>query len=714
MIVRGTTTALVREQERLKAQKKGTKTPSPQRREQYMRLRLGIMTACLLVLFGFVLHRFYDLQLKDEMLSARAQRQVAGTVTLGAGGENHLDGHRGYIYDRNGFELAISVEVPSLFAHPRQIKAADKPAIAARLAEILNVREADLLAQLERDVSFLWLARKITPAQGERIAALKLPGIGLKRESKRYYPGQEIAGQILGFAGLDNVGLAGIESAWDKTLRGGQIALKGLRDARGNMLLTLETPMLNELEGASVVLTIDQHIQRVTETALERAVAEFGAKGAMAVVMDPDSGELLALASYPRFNPNRFQDYTADDWRNRAVLDVFEPGSVTKPLLYALALEAGVLTPHEPIDAERGRMEVSNGIYINDTHTVPNMDAEGTVVHSSNIGSYKIAKRLGKERFYQGLLAFGFGQATGVGVPGESGGILRPPKRWYEIDFANIAFGQGMSTSPLQLAVAFSVIANGGELVRPMLFREVRDRQGNVVESWQPEVRHRVVSEKTAAQTRQALEKVVTEGTALRAWVDGYRVGGKTGTPQKAKNGRYVNKWMANFVGMAPIEDPDLVVVVMVDEPRKSHLGGMVAAPVFAEIVSQVLPYRGVYPSEVYRGETAKLPTLSAATSVPSLALTTATPAEDEEVALVATASEPLREGMVRVPDFAGKTLREALEEAASSGVIIEAHDTGFVAEQWPTPGTQIEAGSTVQLTLARRYRQTHLGLEHE
>ena len=565
-------------------------------RKRWVWIRMGLIVLFILGLFAAVLNRMYELQVEDpDKLEEKAQKQVSGKVTYGAGGENHLDGHRGYILDRNGYELAVSVEVSSVYAHPRQIE--DKEEAARLLGRALQVDAAEVLAQLERDSAFVWVKRKVSPEKGEKVRALKLLGVGLKRESKRYYPGQDLAGHIIGFAGIDNVGLGGVEAAFDEQLRGGIIELQGLRDARGEMLLTMETPKLNELEGSSVSLTIDHYIQRVTETAIERTARESKAKQAFGLVMDPHTGEILAMAQYPRFNPNRFKDYELKEMALRPVIDVYEPGSVVKPMLYAMALDQGLITPETPLDAEKGAIEI--GEYtINDTHRVKDLTAEKMVIESSNIGAYKVAQLLGKEAFYQKLLDFGFGSKTGIGVPGESAGIVWPPKTWAEVTFANIAFGQGLSVSPLQLAVATSALANDGILVKPLLYKEVHNRQGEVVKKWESEQRRRVIGPEAAQQTLLAMEKVVLEGTGKQAWIEGYRVGGKTGTPQKAdpRTKSYGNKWMANFIGVAPIDRPDLVIVIMVDEPRTSHLGGVVAAPAFAEIASQVLPYRGVYP----------------------------------------------------------------------------------------------------------------------
>jgi cell division protein FtsI (penicillin-binding protein 3) len=657
-----------------------------------MQLRIALVTLGLLVLFGFVMHRMYSLQIEDEELEARGERQLSGSIKVGAGGENHLDGHRGFILDRNGKELAISVEVASIYAHPKQLTEPDKT--IELLSELLELSPETLRSKLESNASFVWLARKVNPAIGDRVRELRIPGLGVKRESKRYYPAQDLAGPIIGFSGMDNTGLDGLEATLDSQLRGSTIELKGMRDARGHILLHLDSPRLNHLGGNNVVLSLDERIQRIAESAIERSAVEFRAKSAIAVVMDPHSGDLLALATYPRFNPNRFAESNEEDRKNRAVLDAYEPGSVFKPFVYALALDQKLITPRSLIGQDGGSITIGKHT-ISDTHTIRDLSAELMVVESSNVGAYKIVKMLGRESFYDGLQRFGFGQRTGIGLPGETAGILWKPQRWSEIQFSNIAFGQGVSVSPLQLAVAYSALANGGELLTPRLIKAIRDPDGKVVVSFEKQVRNRVISEQAAEQTLLALEKVVTEGTGKRAWVEGYRVGGKTGTAQKVdpRTRAYTNKWMANFVGVAPIDNPEIVVAVLVDEPRNSHFGGVVAAPAFAEIVAQTLPLRSVFPSKVYEGESAQFPTQF----VDSL------PQDGQDSASYHATAE----GLVMVPSFSGMSLNEALALAQNLGLVLQPSAAGFVIEQYPAAGTQVEKDAIVELLLATNYRQS-------
>lgn len=670
--------------------------------ERWQRLRLLGIAFLILAIFMAIAWRVHTLQAEETHLQTRAERQSTGQMTLGAGGENELDGHRGYIYDRHGYELAISVETPSIFVHPKQIE--DREEAALQLSRALDMDISELRQKLMSNSNFVWIARKLSPDKGARAKAIQMRGMGSKRESKRYYPGQELAGQILGFVGLDNVGLEGIESAYDKYLRGSVMRIKGVRDARGRIILTTDSPRLNELEGGSIVLTLDQYIQKATENALERTASFYNAKAAVAVVLDVKTGEVLAMANWPRFNPNRFKDYPKDDMRNRAVLDAYEPGSLMKVFTYAAAIDSGKAQPDDTISQERNKLKIG-GHTISDTHTIPNLTAERAVIESSNIGAYSLAQRVGREGFYNYLLAFGFGQRSGINIAGESAGILWKPNRWAEIMFANIAFGHGISTSPIQLASAVAAIGNDGMLMQPWLVREIRDHDGKLLFEGKAIEKRQVVKAKSAKIVRQAMERVTTEGTGMRAWVGGYRVGGKTGTAQKVdpKTRSYGNRYMANFMGLAPIDKPNIAVIVLVDEPKQKHSGGIVAAPVFAEIVTQVLPYRGVYPENVLDGslnpfEMMRLQIPSTAETLPFH--------EPAEPALTRLhlMREPCQD-KIEVPNFKGLSSLAALELATEHCLELELRQTGYVVTQWPTAGSSAAPHSRVELSLEGRYK---------
>jgi cell division protein FtsI (penicillin-binding protein 3) len=705
---------------------------------RWMKLRIGVLILALIALFGVVLNHIYDIQVRDgAMLQAKADDQVERVVKLHS--------HRGSILDRHGKALASSIEVPSIYIHPKQLTNPDQA--AQDLAAILGLPPDEVLEKARSGKSFVWLARKVTLAQGEAVRELKLRGVGIEYESKRYFPQQDLAGHIVGFVGMDNEGLAGLEAAFDSKLRGGSTEIRAMRDARGQMLMMMEPPTLNAQEGQSVVLTLDQNIQRITEIALERAVKDHNAKGAVGIVMDVHTGEVLAMAQWPRFNPNRYKDYQAADWRNRAIQDAYEPGSIFKPFLYAAALSAGVITPNQRIDIGDGSFTI--GEYtIKDTHYVANMTAELSVIESSNVASYKIAKALGREAFYEALKSLTFGHKTGINLPGENAGLMWHHTRWPEITFANIAFGQGISVSPMQLAVALSALGNGGDVMRPLLIKEIRDRNGNVVERHDPEVMQHVFTKAAIEQANRAMLKVVTEGTGSLAMVESYPVGGKTGTPEKInpRTRRYTKThWMGNFIGLAPMDNPRIAVVVLVDEPNPVRLGGKVAAPAFSEIVSQTLPYMGVYPAPVYQGDAFRVPTIEqlpeeAAPPAAAVAAVDDGAATDDGLSLdadpeagdldadpeagdldpdldpIALAALPEGTGdiatdTVTVPDLRQLSLRDAMRHARAAGLNLDARDTGFVAEQWPAPGEPAPRDSAIQVTLAPRYRAPIVGL---
>jgi len=670
------------------------------RKDRGARWRLLVIGVLFVGLYAVIGVHIYRLQTQEMHLRERAERQSTGRITLGAGGENHLDGHRGYIYDRHGYELAISVETPSIFIHPHQIE--DKSSAAIALSQALQIDLEEVRQKLASNSPFVWLERKTTPEKGAAAKALHIRGVGTKRESKRYYPGQELAGQIIGFVGLDNVGLEGLESTYDQYLRGGVLRIQGVRDARGRVILTTDSPRLNALEGGSITLTLDQYIQKVTENALERAARQHDAKAAMAIVMDPRTGEILAMANWPRFNPNRFRDYHKDNMRNRTVLDAYEPGSTMKVFTYAAAIDAKRVRPGDPISQERGKLRIGSAT-ISDTYTIPDMTAEMVVSQSSNIGAYHLAQKLGRDGFHDYLKKFGFGQRTGINIAGESAGILTEPRRWAEIQFANIAFGHGISVSPIQMAAAVSAIANDGKRMQPWLIREIRDHNGNIILQNGPVEREQVVSPATAATVRQAMERVTTEGTGMRAWVAGYRVGGKTGTAQKVdpRTRAYGNKYMGNFVGIAPIHNPDIVVVVLIDEPKRGHTGGLVAAPVFSEIVTQVLPYRGVFPESVMSGKLDPFE-LQALSNLPSHN-PLQTRGELEETAH--WNGQPICHHDIQVPDFIGLSSSAALRLATQFCLVIDLQGYGFVSSQWPERGTLATPNSRIELALQPRYQ---------
>lgn len=544
----------------------------------------------LLVMFGIISLRVFCLQIvQSDELKSLVRGQYQTSVTLAP--------WRGTIYDRNGSELAVSVEVESLYARPRLID--NHRVVAERLAPILGVPPREIENLLQSPKPFVWLQRKLSPSQAEAIRELKIEGIDFLKESQRFYPNMELAGQVIGFAGLDTQGLEGIEREYDRILRGTPRKIYVDRDARGGRVFVEGIQNPDQTQGYDVVLTIDKNIQYIVERELEAAVAMGQAKGGVAVVMDPFTGDVLAAATVPRFNPNRYADFPPDTWRNRTVTDVFEPGSTFKSFLVAAALEERVVRPNDQFFCENGAYRIANKV-IHDVHAYGWLDVASIIKHSSNIGASKIGQQLGREQLYKYVKRFGFTQPTGIQFPGEQPGFIPGLSSCSEHTQSTISFGHSITVTPLQLVTAYSAIANGGLLMRPNLVKRIVDATGMTVQEIAPLVRCRVVSEETAATMRSILQQVVAPGgTGTRAAVPGFAVAGKTGTSQKLDQGEYSrSKVVASFAGFVPADDPRITVLVMIDEPQKMKYGGEIAAPAFSKMAQAILNYLNIAPRQ--------------------------------------------------------------------------------------------------------------------
>jgi len=502
-----------------------------------------------------------------------------------------LEPLRGVIYDSNLKPQTLNLPADSLFATPNTIKDANKEAIIRLLPKILNISPEYLRERLSRNKSFIWIARKITADQVEAIRKLNLKGLGFIRETKRSYPNTYLASQIIGFAGMDNTGLEGIELYLNKYLKGDPGWAIFLRDARQKKL-DIWDKMVSPRDGYDVVLTIDQVIQYIAERELDKAFKKHNAKGASIVVMDPHTGRILALANRPTYDLNRPNNISKDQTRNRAICDLFEPGSVFKIVTASAALEEKRLT-------EEDRIFCENGVYRIGPHLLHDHTSHGwltfreVIEQSSNIGTTKIAQMLGPDIVYKYARSFGFGSKLGIDLPGEISGLLKEPKNWSKISIAAIPIGQEVGVTALQLASYISVIANGGQLMRPYILEEIRNKQGEAIKINSPVMIRKVISTDTAARVTKMLTGVVEEGTGKMAQVSGFTAAGKTGTAQKLEpNGRYShNKFFASFVGFAPAEDPLVAIVVCLDEPHPNYYGGVVAAPVFSNVATDSIRY---------------------------------------------------------------------------------------------------------------------------
>lgn len=567
--------------------------------KKFLNLRILIVLAVFSVMFTVIGYRAVQLQVfESDWLASKAQRQYDRVITS--------TGKRGIIYDTNMNILASSVSVTSVALRPQQMSKDDKPAYAVQLAEALDMDYSAVLKRLTQDNGFVWLKRKIGPRQAEAMRALQLKGVELIQEYDRFYPNKSIAAQTVGFTSIDGKGIEGIEFYCDAFLTPNPDSSRVIRDAHGNILRAI-TPDMDPnnvgVTGHSVVLTLDKNIQYIAEEILAETVEKFKAKSAMAIVMEPNTGAILAMAQAPVFNPNNLQDADRAAWRNRNVADRFEAGSVMKIFSVATALETGLVTPSTKYYCENGAYAVGNKI-VRDTKKLGTLTVQEIVKVSSNIGVIKMSEEIGKDSMYAGLKNFGFGEKTGIECPGETGGYLPPPNKWSRMDLAAISFGHGMSVTPLQIAAGASAIANGGMLMKPYLVKAVIDESGQVVKEFKPVIRQRAISAKTAATMCMILQTVTEKGgTGVSAAIQGYTVGGKTGTAHKAENGSYGSKYIASFVGFAPVENPAVVVLVMVDEPSTAYYAATVAAPAFNKIMQKTLYYMHVAPKYDFNGD---------------------------------------------------------------------------------------------------------------
>jgi cell division protein FtsI (penicillin-binding protein 3) len=657
----------------------------PTVRDRRVRLRL-MLVALSVCLWGVVIVvRLVQLQvLGREPFERQAARQSERTI--------NLDPRRGPILDRNGRPLAVSVDAESIYAVPQEIHEPDKTAAAlARTLGLDGAARRELVALLQRNRAFVWVRRKVDPRVTREVRDLQLDGIGFLTETRRYYPKRELAAQVLGYVGLDNTGMSGIEYAFEDLIRGRAAKVSVRIDARRRPMETTERP---STDGHTVVLTIDEAIQYAAEKEIERAVAETGSVSGLAVVMDPRTGEVLAMAGRPTFNPNRFNAYPSARWRNRAVADAYEPGSVFKVFTAAAALQEKVVDPDETVDCGDGSIEIA-GMRVNDHAVFHQLTFRDVIAHSSDIGMIRIAQRLGRENFNRYIRDFGFGAATGVELPGESSGLLRPPSRWSALSLASLSFGQEVGVTALQLTAAMAAVANGGYLMKPVILKQIEDASGRVVKTARPVAVRRVVEPDTVDVLTDLLKGVVKRGTGWRAAVTGYTVAGKTGTAQKIDATGHYNMvdHVASFLGFVPAARPALVILVSLDTPRGEHNeGGDVAAPVFARIAEQVLAHLAVPPEDpdralrmvAYRPDASAVP---AAYHAPRPTPAPAVPVEPS-----------------RMPDLRGLSAREAATLAARQGLIVELKGSGRVVAQTPAPGTELEATITMTcvLTLSR------------
>ncbi|HWZ84233.1 MAG TPA: penicillin-binding transpeptidase domain-containing protein [Terriglobales bacterium] len=711
------------------------------------KFRLYILTGILCLWLVAICFRLVYLQVfRYGDFEQRAQHQQQRSFDLSP--------KRGIIFDRAGHELAMSIQVDSAFAVPTEI-----PDLANTISLIARITKDDprvLLADCKSRKTFCWVARKADAEVIERIKGMNLQGIHFQKEAKRFYPKRELAAQMLGYVGTDDQGLSGLERQFNSDLQGKPGKLMISVDARKRWFSSVEK---QPEPGNNVVLTVDQNIQYIAERELETAMAETKAVAGTVIVQNPHTGEILALANRPTFNPNLRKEITTEALKDRAVSDVYEPGSAFKIVTISAGLEEKVTHPDELFDCRAGAI-VINGLRIRDSKQHGVLSVSDIIAESSNVGAIKVALRLGDDRLYKYIRAFGFGQQTGIELPGETRGITKPVNRWSKVSIGAISMGQEIGISPLQLIGLVSTIANDGVWVAPRIVAgTVEPQNAPQTISFQTAEGRRVISSLTAAQMRQMLQGVVLHGTGRKAILEGYSSAGKTGTGQEVDPRTHTyskTRYNASFAGFAPVNDPKISVAVILDSPVGLHQGGQVSAPVFQRVTQQVLEYLHV-PHDVEIPPNRQLllarrnapdkdldesspDHLGSSLDVAEVSDTPVVPAQSKSATIAAqvvpaalTQREPsttstilpspsakldevpepklptsgtvvldVEEGGIAVPSFLGKSVRSAVEAAQDVGLDLDAVGSGTAREQSPAPGAKVAAGSRVMVKFGR------------
>ena len=708
--------------------------------------RLYILSAVLFLWVAAVLGRLVVLQVvKYEFFLNLASRQRGRVI--------EVEPRRGTIYDRNGTELAMSIDVDSVFAVPSEIP--DQETTAQILSTVLHTDPQELLARLRSQKNFAWMKRKVDAETSDRVRELNLRGIYFRKEPKRFYPKRELAAQAVGYVGTDDEGLGGLELVYDDDLRGipGKETISV--DARRKWYGRVER---QPDPGQNLVLTIDGTIQHIAEKELELAMQDTKAAAGTVVVQNPHTGEILALANRPTFNPNVFNSVPKEALKNRAVSDVYEPGSVFKTVTYSAAIEQGAVKPQDMVDCQGGAITIF-GMTIHDAHKMGVMTIAEAYAHSSDVAAVKTGMKLGDRRFDEYIRSYGFGSPTGIELPGESRGLKKPVNRWSKVSIGAMAMGQEIGVTAVQVVSMVSTIANDGVYTPPRIVAgQLPPNAGPAPVVFHPPQQHRVISTMTAAQMKKMMESVVLDGTARRAVLDGYTVAGKTGTAQKVdpNTGAYSKtKYVASFVGFAPVNNPAITIAVILDSAQGLHQGGQVSAPVFKRIAEQVLEYQHV-PHDIEPKNQQRLTLLASAknddaaeegsdrlgaplvsesfdapnsansnqssangpntTQAPAAKIVdaslrmsappdaSATSTDAPSASNGATSAPMAANGTIVlnvdsgivVPSFMGKSLRSAVEAAQQSGLEINVLGSGVARQQSPPPGSHLLAGQKV------------------
>lgn len=691
-------------------------------------IKKRIITLFLLFIIGFLglgARIFYVQFFRGPDLTDKAEKNRMRDVPVAA--------KRGIIYDRNMQELAISVSVDSVYACPVEVRAGGREKETAhKLAGLLDLDEEKLLKRITRTSSYEWVKRQIEPGQAKAIRDMELPGIRLAEESKRQYPNGTLAAHVLGISGVDNTGLEGIDNYYDSLVGGknGRIVIE--KDAANRPIPEATHRYIPPVEGANLVLTIDQTIQYITERELDKAFKDRHAKGGAAIVMDPNTGEILALASRPTFNPNHYDQYPAANRRDFAINDAYEPGSTMKIVTSAIAMEEGVVNSQSKFFCPGYKKVGKETIRCAQGKAHGSQTFANIVENSCNVGFVEVGLALGVDRYYNHIGDFGFGQRTGIDLPGEAAGILVPKSRCKQIDLGTMAMGQANAVTTIQLASAVSAVANGGKLIKPHLVKQVIDSNGKIIKTFKPEVERRVISENTAKQLSLILEGEVIRGTGTNAKVEGYTVGGKTGTAQKIKPGGGYSTvdYISSFIGFGPVNNPKLLCIFVIDSPKGyPYFGSWVAAPPFSAIMRdslrslQVPATNGQKPEKPEEKEqTVLVPdlvnlSLSEANTLlgqrglrsrvegNGVVVYEQTPRAQTRVshgAEVIIHMSPYgpnnKDNQVTIPDLQGKSMKEVVKILSSLGLYLVPEGHGLASKQSPAPGKVVSTGSRIKV----------------
>ena len=640
--------------------------------------RIEYTVRVLLCIAVVLVGRLFFLQIIDKSdLQAKNLSQVQV--------DRKLQSPRGTIYDRNGRPLAMSVVTKSLYADPKMIKQSPS-GIAELIAPYVTMSKEDIVKSLQADTAFVWIDRMMDPEKSKAVAQLiadkNLEGLNFVEESKRYYPNGNLAAQVLGFVGTDDKGLDGLEMVLDDELKGGIQKELVATDRKGNAIFGSVLSKYLPDKGKSVTLTIDASIQFIAERALDKAMEDTGAKHASVIVMDPKTGEILAMANRPTYDPNHYSQGSEEDFKNIAVTNLYEPGSTFKPIIASAALASGKWKLDQVYN--------DKGSFVANGHVMQNWNGEGygpvrlidILKFSINTGMAEIGTTTGADILSKYVRNYGFGSKTGIELPGEGDGILYDPADMSKLDVATMSIGQGIAVTPLQMVRAFGAIANGGSMMKPHIVKSYSNIKGEVTSTTDPEVVGQPIPEETAKTIVDILEKEVSEGGGTKAMVEGYHFGGKTGTAQKldTKHGGYLDgQYIASFIGFGPVEDPKFVVLVVIDDPQKgSYYGSQIVAPVFKDIVSQLVRY---YQMSPYVKESTPV-AVKAANTLPE--------------------PKPGSDGSVTLPNFTGFTYGEVRDWLHKAGLAFKPDGTGTATSQDESSGTTVQAGTAITVHFRR------------